>query len=49
VERAAEGLSADPAPQPPAELTEQERREVEEALGLVQGRKRQGRRPGQAA
>ncbi|MFE7976048.1 hypothetical protein [Streptomyces shenzhenensis] len=31
------------------ELTEQERREVEEALGLVHGRDRQGRRPGHAA
>jgi uncharacterized protein (DUF1778 family) len=44
-ERAADGLPAEPAP----ELTEQERREVEEALGLVHGRDRQGRRPGHAA
>ncbi|MGW2460220.1 hypothetical protein ACWC2M_14540 [Streptomyces sp. NPDC001761] len=43
-----DGLPSDPAPQPPAELTEQERREVEEVLGLVHGRNRQGRRPGQA-
>jgi hypothetical protein len=33
----------------PEELTEQERREVEEALGLVYGADRQGRRPGHAA
>ncbi|WP_327243738.1 ribbon-helix-helix protein, CopG family [Streptomyces sp. NBC_01320] len=33
----------------PVELTEQERREIEEALGLVHGRDRQGRRPGHAA
>ncbi|MFG2945939.1 hypothetical protein [Streptomyces adustus] len=32
-----------------AALTEQERREVEEALGLVHGRDRRGRRPGHAA
>ncbi|OIK23414.1 hypothetical protein VT52_032700 [Streptomyces malaysiense] len=48
-ERAADGLPAEPAPEPAAELTEQERREVEEALGLVHGRDRQGRRPGHAA
>ncbi|MFF0088969.1 ribbon-helix-helix protein, CopG family [Streptomyces canus] len=44
-ERAADGLPPEPAP----ELTEQERREVEEALALVHGRDRQGRRPGHAA
>ncbi|WP_048910315.1 plasmid mobilization protein [Streptomyces sp. NRRL WC-3744] len=44
-EQAADGLPAEPTP----ELTEQERREVEEALGLVHGRDRQGRRPGHAA
>ncbi|MGA5447713.1 hypothetical protein ACPCVO_13805 [Streptomyces umbrinus] len=44
-EQAAGVLPAEPAP----ELTEQERRDVEEALGLVQGRDRQGRRPGHAA
>lgn len=48
-ERAADGLSAEATPEPAAELTERERREVEEALGLVQGRDRQGRRPGHAA
>lgn len=48
-ERAADGLPAEPAPEPTAELTEQERREVEEALGLVHGRDRQGRSPGHAA
>ncbi|WP_306318308.1 MULTISPECIES: ribbon-helix-helix protein, CopG family [unclassified Streptomyces] len=32
-----------------ADLTEQERREVAEALGLVHGRDRQGHRPGHAA
>jgi uncharacterized protein (DUF1778 family) len=48
-ERAADGLPAESAPEPTAALTEQERREVEEALRLVQGRDRQGRRPGHAA
>ncbi len=48
-ERAAVGLPAESAPEPTTELTEQERREVEEALGLVHGRDRQGRRPGHAA
>ncbi|PWI05723.1 hypothetical protein DIZ27_37475 [Streptomyces sp. NWU339] len=48
-ERAADGLPAEPAPEPAAELTEQERREVEEALGLVHGRDRHDRRPGHAA
>ncbi|MFD4757856.1 hypothetical protein ACFWOJ_02845 [Streptomyces sp. NPDC058439] len=48
-ERSADELPAEPAPEPTAELTEQERREVEEALGLVHGRDRQGRRPGHAA
>ncbi|WP_437092272.1 plasmid mobilization protein [Streptomyces sp. enrichment culture] len=48
-ERAASGLPAEPAPEPAAELTEQERREVEEALGLVHGGDRHGRRPGHAA
>ncbi|MFB7493590.1 hypothetical protein ACFC09_02600 [Streptomyces sp. NPDC056161] len=33
----------------PVDLTEQERREVEEAIGLVHGRDRQGHRPGRAA
>ncbi|EST36187.1 hypothetical protein N566_16670 [Streptomycetaceae bacterium MP113-05] len=49
-ERAAAGLPADSAPEPTAALTEQERREVEAALGLVQGLDQtQGRRPGHAA
>lgn len=48
-ERAADGLPAEATREPAVELTEQERREVEEALGLVQGRDRQGRRPGHAA
>jgi hypothetical protein len=48
-ERAADGLPAETAPEPAAELTEQERREVEEALSLIHGRDRQGRRPGHAA
>lgn len=48
-ERAADGLPAEPAREPAAELTEQERLEVEEALGLVRGQDRQGRRPGHAA
>ncbi|MDT0377432.1 hypothetical protein RM572_01410 [Streptomyces sp. DSM 42041] len=49
-ERAADGLSPDSAPEPTAALTEQERREVEAALGLVQGLDQtQGRRPGHAA
>jgi len=48
-QRAADGLPGDSAPEPAAVLTEQERREVEEALGLVQGRDRQGHRPGHAA
>lgn len=48
-ERAAEGLPADSDPEPATVLTEQERREVEEALGLIQGRDRQGHRPGHAA
>ncbi|WP_244177160.1 plasmid mobilization protein [Streptomyces albus] len=48
-ERAADGLPAEPAREPAAELTEQERLEVEEALGLVRGQDRKGRRPGHAA
>ncbi|MBQ0985293.1 ribbon-helix-helix protein, CopG family [Streptomyces sp. F63] len=48
-ERAADGLPAESAREPAAELTEQERLEVEEALGLVRGQDRQGRRPGHAA
>ncbi|MGW9492974.1 plasmid mobilization protein [Streptomyces prasinus] len=48
-ERAADGLPDERASEPVAELTEQERREVEEALGLVQGRDRQSCRPGHAA
>ncbi|WP_406727775.1 hypothetical protein WJ438_28620 [Streptomyces sp. GD-15H] len=47
-ERAAGELPAEPAPGPAAELTEQERREVEEALGLAHGRDRHGCRPGHA-
>ncbi|WP_411573791.1 plasmid mobilization protein [Streptomyces fradiae] len=47
-ERAAEELSAEPGREAVAELTEQERREVEEALGLVQGRDRRSRCPGRA-
>ncbi len=49
VERAADELPVEPTPDSAAELTEQERREVEEALGLAQGRDRQGHRPGHAA
>ncbi|PWE07265.1 hypothetical protein DD630_09740 [Streptomyces sp. BSE7F] len=48
-EQAAEGFPVERESEPAAELTEQERREVEEALGLVQGRDRQSRRPGHAA
>lgn len=48
-ERAADGQPAEAVPEPTVELTEQERREVEEALDLVHGRDRQGRRPGHAA
>jgi hypothetical protein len=48
-EQAASGLPAEPAPGPAAELTEQERREVEEALDLAHGRDRHDRRPGHAA
>ncbi|MFE9923967.1 ribbon-helix-helix protein, CopG family [Streptomyces sp. NPDC005774] len=48
-EQAASGLPAEPAPEPAAELTEQERREVEEALDLAHGRDRHGCRPGRAA
>ncbi|MCX5093580.1 ribbon-helix-helix protein, CopG family [Streptomyces sp. NBC_00365] len=47
-EREAAGLPEEPAVAS-VELTEQERREVEEALGLVHGRDQQGRRPGHAA
>ncbi|MEF9903460.1 plasmid mobilization protein [Streptomyces sp. P9-A2] len=43
-ERAADRLSAEPAP----ELKEQERREVEEALELAHGRERHSRLPGHA-
>ncbi|MEU6867641.1 ribbon-helix-helix protein, CopG family [Streptomyces sp. NPDC046876] len=49
---AAEAEAAGVAPEPEAaagELTEQERREVESALGLVYGADRQGARPGAAA
>ncbi|TDC12658.1 ribbon-helix-helix protein, CopG family [Streptomyces sp. 8K308] len=48
-EREAGELPDEPVVAAPAELTEQERREVEEALGLVHGRDRQGHRPGHAA
>jgi pyruvate-formate lyase len=48
-ERAADGLPDEPAREPAAELTEQERLEVEEALDLVRGHEGQGRRPGHAA
>ncbi|MFJ8692550.1 plasmid mobilization protein [Streptomyces roseolilacinus] len=48
-ERAADELPVEPGPEPAAELTEQERREVEEALGLVQGQGRRGHRSGYAA
>lgn len=48
-EQAADGLPTDPAQEPTTELTEQERREVEEALGLAHGRDRHGHRPGNAA
>ncbi|CAL9630604.1 hypothetical protein SUDANB140_06078 [Streptomyces sp. enrichment culture] len=47
-EREAADLPEEPATVA-VELTEQERREVEEALGLVHGRDRQARRPGHAA
>ncbi|MGW0491051.1 plasmid mobilization protein [Streptomyces olivaceus] len=47
-EREAAGLPEEPAAAS-VELTEQERREVEDALGLVHGRDRQLRRPGHAA
>ncbi len=43
------GAPGDGSAQASVELTEQERREVEEALGLVHGRDRQGHRPGHAA
>ncbi|MGW5968928.1 hypothetical protein [Streptomyces sp. NPDC055186] len=43
-ERAADGLPAEPAP----ELTEQERREVEEALEFAHGQARHSRPPGHA-
>ncbi|MEV0319381.1 plasmid mobilization protein [Streptomyces sp. NPDC050658] len=45
----AAGEMPDEAVGSPAGLTEQERREVEEALGLVHGQGRQGRHPGHAA
>lgn len=48
-EQAASGLPAEPDPEPAAELTEQERREVEEAMDLIHGRDRHDRRPGHAA
>ncbi|MBB1246921.1 ribbon-helix-helix protein, CopG family [Streptomyces durbertensis] len=48
-EQAADGLPTESTPEATAELTEQERREVEEALALVHGQDRQGRRPGHAA
>ncbi|MCP3765742.1 MULTISPECIES: hypothetical protein [Streptomyces] len=48
-EQAASGLPAEPDPEPAAELTEQERREVEEAMDLVHGRDRHDRRPRHAA
>ncbi|MEU0614864.1 plasmid mobilization protein [Streptomyces albogriseolus] len=48
-EQVAEGLPVEREVEPAAELTEQERREVEEALALVEGRDRQSRRPGHAA
>lgn len=48
-EQAADGLPDEPAPEPAAQLTEQEHREVEEALALAHGRDRHGRRPGRAA
>ncbi|MFJ5727884.1 plasmid mobilization protein [Streptomyces paradoxus] len=46
---APDGLPAEPAREPAAELTEQERLEAEEALDLVRGHDRQDRRPGHAA
>ncbi|MDT3726165.1 ribbon-helix-helix protein, CopG family [Streptomyces sp. DSM 41972] len=48
-EQAAEGLPVERDCEPAAELTERERREVEEALALVQGRDRRSRRPGHSA
>ncbi|MBT2401238.1 ribbon-helix-helix protein, CopG family [Streptomyces sp. ISL-100] len=49
---AAEAEAAGLSPEPdvaPGELTEQERLEVEEALGLVHGADRSGARPGRVA
>ncbi|MFP3991088.1 hypothetical protein U9R90_27180 [Streptomyces sp. E11-3] len=49
---AAEAEAAELPPEPdvaPEELTEQERQEVAEALGLVRGTDRAGVRPGEAA
>lgn len=48
-ERAADGLAAETAQEPAAEMMEQERREVEEALALVHGRERQAHCPGHPA
>ncbi|MFE4047816.1 hypothetical protein [Streptomyces sp. YIM B13518] len=48
-ERAADGLPAEPTAEAATELTEQERREVEEALGLAHGMDRHGGRPGHTA
>ncbi|WP_030859361.1 ribbon-helix-helix protein, CopG family [Streptomyces sp. NRRL S-37] len=45
-ERAADGLPAEPAAEAATELTEQERREVEEALELAHGLDGHGGRPG---
>ncbi|MFF3492526.1 ribbon-helix-helix protein, CopG family [Streptomyces sp. NPDC002795] len=47
-EREAGGMTGESAAES-VELTEQERREVEEALGLVHGQGRQGHNPGYAA
>jgi hypothetical protein len=45
-QQTADGLTADSAPEPAAVLTEQERRDVEEALGLVQRRDQREQCPG---
>jgi diphthamide synthase (EF-2-diphthine--ammonia ligase) len=48
-EQAADRLHAESAAESVVELTEQERREVEAAMGLVHGLDRQNHRPGHAA
>jgi diphthamide synthase (EF-2-diphthine--ammonia ligase) len=48
-EQAADRLPAESAAESVVELTEQERREVEAAMGLAHGLDRQNHRPGHAA